>query len=254
MYLISTTLACTVIPSSILSSCFLILVALPFILLKLTTMQVQLLGVSFFCNLTGISFSSELHLELGLLRTATANKPDTWSIYKCLKDNGERWTNRRSPLNFSWSEYLCLFRIVHVLVHVDRSWVGLTVHWAHHCKHVHAHIIIKWLCTMDLATKGAEKESHYDRRSCVKSDHSSKMKIFTLRWQSFAGTIFCNFGLNCILRIQKYAIYTQKWYRVDKFECSIVHIAIVSRYKFLRLWVSPQKYQTLVPAKNSHLR
>ena len=80
MYLISTTLACTVIPSSILSSCFLILVALPFILLKLTTMQVQLLGVSFFCNLTGISFSSELHLELGLLRTTTANKPDTWSI------------------------------------------------------------------------------------------------------------------------------------------------------------------------------
>ena len=47
----------------------------------------------------------------------------------------------------------------------------------------------------------------------------------------------------------------QKWlqYRVDN--TTIVHImANVFGYKFLRFWGNPQKYQTLVPAKNSHLK
>ena len=34
----------------------------------------------------------------------------------------------------------------------------------------------------------------------------------------------------------------------------IVHIANDCRYKILRFWANPQKNQTLVPAKNSHLK
>ena len=33
-----------------------------------------------------------------------------------------------------------------------------------------------------------------------------------------------------------------------------VHIANVCEYKFLRFWANPQKYQTLLPAKNNHLK
>jgi hypothetical protein len=38
------------------------------------------------------------------------------------------------------------------------------------------------------------------------------------------------------------------------FYSTIVSIANVSGYKILRFWANPQKYQTLVPAKNSHLK
>ena len=38
------------------------------------------------------------------------------------------------------------------------------------------------------------------------------------------------------------------------FYTTIVHIDNVCRYKILRFWANLQKYQTLVPAKFSHLR
>ena len=38
------------------------------------------------------------------------------------------------------------------------------------------------------------------------------------------------------------------------FYTTIVHIANDCGYKILRFWANPQKYQTLVPAKNSHLK
>ena len=34
----------------------------------------------------------------------------------------------------------------------------------------------------------------------------------------------------------------------------LVSIANVCEYKILRFWANPQKYQTLVPANNSHLK
>ena len=40
---------------------------------------------------------------------------------------------------------------------------------------------------------------------------------YTLRWQLFAGTFFCDLGLKHLLRVLNFAIYTRKWYRVDKF-------------------------------------
>ncbi len=38
------------------------------------------------------------------------------------------------------------------------------------------------------------------------------------------------------------------------FYTAMVHIANDCGYKILRFWANPQKYQTLVPAKNSHLK
>ena len=38
------------------------------------------------------------------------------------------------------------------------------------------------------------------------------------------------------------------------FYTTIVHTANVCRYKILRLWANPEKYQMLVPAIISHLK
>ena len=62
------------------------------------------------------------------------------------------------------------------------------------------------------------------------------------------------FGLKLALRVLIFAICTRKWYRVDTLYCSVVNIANVCEHKILRFWANPQKYQTLVPAKNSHLK
>jgi GTP cyclohydrolase II len=42
--------------------------------------------------------------------------------------------------------------------------------------------------------------------------------------------------------------------QILKFYTTMVHIANDCGYKILRFWANPQKYQTLVPAKNSHLK
>ena len=49
-----------------------------------------------------------------------------------------------------------------------------------------------------------------------------RSKFNTLRRQLFTGTFFCDFDLKYVLRVLNFAICTQKWYRVDKFYCSIL--------------------------------
>ena len=59
----------------------------------------------------------------------------------------------------------------------------------------------------------------------------------------FASTKFCDLNAEMVQGRQILMFYT-----------TIVHIANDCGYKILRFWANPQKYQTLVPAKNSHLK
>ena len=58
----------------------------------------------------------------------------------------------------------------------------------------------------------------------------------------FASTKFCDLYAEMVQGRQILMFYT-----------IMVYMANNCRYKILRFWPNPQKYQTLVPAKNSHL-
>ena len=52
-----------------------------------------------------------------------------------------------------------------------------------------------------------------------------------------------------------FAIYMWKWYRVDKFECSIVQIANVSGYNFFPFLGRTAEISNIITCKNnSHLK
>jgi hypothetical protein len=59
----------------------------------------------------------------------------------------------------------------------------------------------------------------------------------------FASTKFCDLYVEMVQGRQILTFYT-----------TMVLIANDCGYKILRFWANPQKYQTLVPAKNSHLK
>ena len=59
----------------------------------------------------------------------------------------------------------------------------------------------------------------------------------------FASTKFCDLNAEMVQGRQILMFYT-----------TIVHIANDCGYKILCFWANPQKYQTLVAAKNSHLK
>ena len=69
--------------------------------------------------------------------------------------------------------------------------------------------------------------------------------IFLRFWLDtpFASTKFCDLNTEMVQGRQILMFYT-----------TIVHIANDCGYKILRFWANPQKYQTLVPAKNIHLK
>ena len=79
-----------------------------------------------------------------------------------------------------------------------------------------------------------------------------------LRWQLFAGTLklFLWFWLKTPFVSTKfcdfYAEMVQGW-QILMFYATIVHIANDCGYKILCFRANLQKYQTLIPAKNSHL-
>ena len=69
--------------------------------------------------------------------------------------------------------------------------------------------------------------------------------IFLRFWLKtpFASTKFCDLYAEMVQGQQILIFYT-----------ITVHIANDYGYKILRFWANPQKYQTVVPAKNSHLK
>ena len=69
--------------------------------------------------------------------------------------------------------------------------------------------------------------------------------IFLQFWLEtpFASTKFCDLNVEMVQGRQILIFYT-----------TIVHIANDCGYNILRFWANPQKYQTLVPAKNSHFK
>jgi hypothetical protein len=69
--------------------------------------------------------------------------------------------------------------------------------------------------------------------------------IFLRFWlkTQFASTKFCDLYVEMVQGLQILIFYT-----------AMVLIANDCGYKFLRFWANPQKYQILVPAKNSHLK
>ena len=69
--------------------------------------------------------------------------------------------------------------------------------------------------------------------------------IFLRFWLEtpFASTKFCDLNAEMVQGRQILMFYT-----------TIVHIANDCGYKILHFWANPQEYQTLVPAKNSHLK
>ena len=69
--------------------------------------------------------------------------------------------------------------------------------------------------------------------------------IFLRFWLKtpFASTKFCDLYAEMVQGRQILIFYT-----------IIVHMANDCGYKILRFWANPQTYQTIVPAKNSHLK
>ena len=61
----------------------------------------------------------------------------------------------------------------------------------------------------------------------------------------FASTKFCDFYTEMVQGRQILMFYTTIVY---------IHVANDCGYKILRSWANLQKYQTLIPAKNSHLK
>ena len=69
--------------------------------------------------------------------------------------------------------------------------------------------------------------------------------------------IFLRFGLKTRFASIKFCdLYADmvQGRQILMFDTTIVHADNVCRCKFLRFWANPQKYQTLVPAKFSHLK